>query len=134
MVGSADDEEAWLLVERAPRQTTPPKFWLASLPRCTTLAQLVHLVKERHRTERVLGDLKEELGLDHFEGRTYRGWHHHVTVALACYAFVVSERVRRSCPPRRREAPFLPALDQTSNDFFPRHPTTLARQGGRSEE
>jgi hypothetical protein len=52
----------------------------------------------RYRTERVYEDLKGELGLDHFEGRTFRGWHHHVTVALACFAFIVAERVRRFSP------------------------------------
>ena len=59
---------------------------------------LVHLLKERWRTERVYQDLKGELGLDHFEGRRYPGWHHHVSVALACFAFVAAERARRFPP------------------------------------
>ncbi len=54
---------------------------------------------QRWRTERVYEDLKGELGLDHFEGRRFRGWHHHVSVALCCYAFVVAARVQR-LPPR----------------------------------
>ena len=60
--------------------------------------QLVHLIKERWRTERVYQDMKGELGLDHFEGRRFRGWHHHVSVAIACYAFLVAERARRFPP------------------------------------
>ena len=55
------------------------------------------------RTERVYEDLKGELGLDHFEGRRFRGWHHHVSVALASFAFVVAERVRAFPPSARRE-------------------------------
>jgi SRSO17 transposase len=103
MAGGADEEEVWLLMERPPGETSPCKFWLVTLPRCATSEQLVHLVKERHRTERVHEDLKDELGLDHFEGRTYRGWHHHVTVVLACSAFTVAERVRRSSLQRRQD-------------------------------
>ena len=60
--------------------------------------QLVQLIKERWRTERVYQDMKGELGLDHFEGRRFRGWHHHVSVAIACYAFLVAERARRFPP------------------------------------
>jgi SRSO17 transposase len=60
--------------------------------------QIVHLLKERWRTERMYEDLKGELGLDHFEGRSFPGWHHHVSVVLCCYAFVVAERVRAFPP------------------------------------
>ncbi len=55
--------------------------------------QIVRILKERWRTERMYEDLKGELGLDHFEGRSFPGWHHHVSVVLCCYAFVVAERV-----------------------------------------
>jgi SRSO17 transposase len=63
--------------------------------------RLVRVVKERYRTERMYEDFKGELGLDHFEGRRFRGWHHHVSVALCCYAFVVAERVRTFSPQTR---------------------------------
>lgn len=53
---------------------------------------------QRWRTERVYEDFKGELGLDHYEGRRYPGWNHHVSVALSCYAFIVAERVRRFPP------------------------------------
>jgi SRSO17 transposase len=108
VAGGADDEEVWLLMEMPPVETAPCKFWLVTLPKRATREQLVHLVKERCRTEQVYEDLKGELGLDHFEGRTYRGWHHHVTVALVCFAFMVAERVRRSSPPTAtgRRRPF----------------------------
>jgi SRSO17 transposase len=59
---------------------------------------------QRWRTERVYEDLKGELGLDHYEGRRFPGWHHHVSVALCCYAFIVAERVRRFPPSARGTA------------------------------
>ena len=59
-----------------------------------TKKQIVRAIKERWKTERVYQELKGELGFDHFEGRSFPGWHHHVSVVLCCYAFVVAERVR----------------------------------------
>jgi SRSO17 transposase len=67
-----------------------------------TKKQIVRTIKERWRTERVYEELKGELGLDHFEGRSYTGWNHHVSVVLCCYAFVVAERVRAFSPQTRR--------------------------------
>jgi SRSO17 transposase len=64
--------------------------------------QIIRLLKERYRTERVYEEMKGELGLDHFEGRSFPGWHHHVSVVLCCYAFVVAERVRHFPPKARR--------------------------------
>ena len=69
---------------------------------------MVRLVKERYRTENVYQELKGELGLDHFEGRRYRGWHHHVSVALCCHAFLVAERSRLFPPSARRTAAIRP--------------------------
>jgi SRSO17 transposase len=102
--GGVDDEELWLLMEMTPAQSAPCRFWLLTLPRHATKEQMVHLVEERRRTGRVHEDLKLRLGLDHFEGRTFRGWHHHVTVALACFAFLVAERARRNFFRPRTEA------------------------------
>jgi SRSO17 transposase len=76
----------------------PTRFHLAKLPRDVSKKHLIRLAKERWRTERVYEDLKGELGLDHFEGRRFPGWHHHVSVALSCYAFVIAERARRFPP------------------------------------
>ncbi len=70
----------------------------APLPRRMTKKQIIRIVKERWHTEQAYSELKGELGLDHFEGRSFPGWHHHVSVVLCCYAFVVSERVRRFPP------------------------------------
>ena len=65
-------------------------------------AALVDQVMDRWRTERVYQDLKGELGLDHYEGRTYVGWQHHVSVVLCCAALVTAERVRGVPPSARR--------------------------------
>jgi len=98
-------EDAWLVAEFRKRET---KYYLSTLPRSTTQSELVRLIKERYRTEQVYLELKDELGLDHYEGRRFPGWHHHVTVALCCYAFLVAERAR-GFPPSgtraRRTAP-----------------------------
>jgi SRSO17 transposase len=96
--GGADDEELWLLMEQPDGEVAPTKFWLATLPKTTSTKSLV---KERYRTERVYEDLKGELGLDHFEGRTFRGWHHHVTSVLCCFSFIVAETARRFSPRSR---------------------------------
>jgi SRSO17 transposase len=95
-------EEVWLLIEWPPNETAPTKFSFATLSRRTALAELVRVTNERWRTERVYEDLKGEVGLDHFEGRRYRGWHHHVSVALCCYAFVVAEQARSFPPSAQR--------------------------------
>lgn len=101
-VDLADREELWLLMEWPDGEKEPTKYFLATMPRSATRKQLVRTVKERYRTERLYEDLKGELGLDHFEGRSFAGWHHHVSVALCCYSFVVAERVRRFPPTARR--------------------------------
>lgn len=100
---AAEREAVWLLIEWPEGEKTPTKFTFATLSLATTKKQLVRIVKERYRTERVYQDFKGELGLDHFEGRRFRGWHHHVSVALCCYAFVVAERVRAFSPQSRRQ-------------------------------
>ena len=64
--------------------------------------QIVGIFKERWRTERMYEDIKGELGLDHYEGRRFPGWHHHISVVLSCFAFIVAERVRRFPPSYRR--------------------------------
>jgi SRSO17 transposase len=87
----SDREDVWLIVEWEDSESEPTKFHFATLPRNVTKMQLIRTLKLRWRTERVYEDLKGELGLDHFEGRSFRGWHHHISAVLACNAFVVAE-------------------------------------------
>lgn len=102
-IEGVEPKAVWLLMEWMPGEPTPQKFFLATLPQNISMKKLVRRIKERYRTERAYEDLKGELGLDHFEGRSFRGWHHHVSVALCCFAFVVAERVRRFSPQSRQQ-------------------------------
>jgi SRSO17 transposase len=93
---------AWLLCEWPAGEEEPIKYWLASLPAETSLPELVRLAKLRWRIEHDYRELKDALGLDHFEGRSYRGWNHHVTLVSVAHAFLTLERRRR--PPARAAA------------------------------
>jgi SRSO17 transposase len=84
--------EEWLLVEWPQGESAPTKYWLSTLPADTTLATLVATAKLRWRIERDYQELKQELGLDHYEGRGWRGFHHHMALCVAAYGFLVSER------------------------------------------
>lgn len=94
-------EPEWLLVEWPEGAPAPTKFVLSTMPLQTSLKQMVRTFKSRWRIERSYEDLKGELGLDHYEGRSFIGWHHHISVVLACYAFLVAEHAR-SFPPSAR--------------------------------
>jgi SRSO17 transposase len=78
----------WLLAEWPPEAAEPTDYWLATLPADTDLAELVRLAKIRWRIEHDYRELKTALGLDHFEGRTWRGWHRHVTLVTAAQLFL----------------------------------------------
>jgi SRSO17 transposase len=99
---AGDAEPLWLIIEWRDGESEPANYFFSSLSERFTKKQLIRIAMQRWRTERVYEDLKGELGLDHFEGRRYSGWHHHVSVALCCYAFIVAERVRRFSPSSRR--------------------------------
>jgi SRSO17 transposase len=91
-----------LLIEWRDGEVEPAHFYLLTLPARATRKEMVRVVKERYRTERAYEDLKGEFGLDHFEGRRFGGWHHHVSVALACCAFVTAEKVSAFPPSAER--------------------------------
>jgi SRSO17 transposase len=90
--------EEWLLIEWPAGEEAPTKFWLSTLPAKLALADLVRLAKLRWRIERDYQELKDEIGLDHFEGRSWRGFHHHGALCIAAYAFLAAERARLSPP------------------------------------
>jgi SRSO17 transposase len=93
----AADEELpvrWLLAEWPPGRPEPTKYWLASLPETTPLVDLVGLARLRWRVEQDYRELKGALGLDHFEGRGWVGWHHHVTLVSVAHGFLTLERLR----------------------------------------
>jgi SRSO17 transposase len=90
-------DRVWLVCEWRDDEAHPSHFHLLTYRR-RPFEHLVQLLKERWHTERVYQDLKEEFGLDHFEGRRFRGWHHHVSCVLTCFAFLAAERARRFSP------------------------------------
>ena len=92
----------WLLAEWPPDKEAPTDFWLSNLPADTPIERLVGLAKLRWRIEQDYRELKDALGLDHFEGRSYPGWNHHVTLVSVAHGFLTTERLRR--PPLRAAA------------------------------
>jgi SRSO17 transposase len=91
-------ELEWLVIEWPRGETEPTKFWLSTMPGNTLADQLVRLAKIRWRIERDYQELKQEIGLDHFEGRGWRGFHHHGALCITAYAFLAAERARLSPP------------------------------------
>jgi SRSO17 transposase len=100
--------EEWLLIEWPKGEKEPTTYWLSTMPQDIGFARLVDLAKLRWRIERDYQDLKQELGLGHYEGRGGRGFHHHATLCIAAYGFLISER--ETIPPSgpRSATPFPP--------------------------
>ena len=88
--------EEWLLIEWPHSDSEPTKYWLSTMPPATSLRALVKMAKHRWIIERDYQELKQELGLGHFEGRNWRGFHHHATLCIAAYGFLIAERSRFS--------------------------------------
>lgn len=110
--------EEWLLIEWPKGETEPTKYWLSTLPQDITFERLVDLAKLRWRIERDYQELKQELGLGHFEGRSWRGFHHHATLCIAAYGFLISEK--ETIPPSApRAATWLAKLELPA-DYRPR--------------
>jgi SRSO17 transposase len=95
--------EEWLLIEWPKGEKEPTKYWLSNLPDDIWFRRLVDLAKLRWRIERDYQELKQELGLGHFEGRGWRGFHHHATLCIAAYGFLISER--ETIPPSGPRSP-----------------------------
>jgi len=94
--------ECWLLAEWPEGKEQPVKYWLSNLPADTPLVTLVQSAKLRWRVEHDYRELKQCLGLDHYEGRSYRGLHHHLTCVTVAHAFLTSCRLARGDPDATR--------------------------------
>jgi len=119
--------EQWLLIEWPPANGTndeahPTKYWLGNLAADTSLATLVATAKRRWIIERDYEELKQELGLGHYEGRGWRGFHHHATLCIAAYGFLIAERSRFS--PSARAGQLQLALPEVPPDWKPRGAST----------
>jgi len=86
--------QEWLLVEWPEADKEPVKYFLSTAPEYASLAQLVFVTKMRWRIERDYQDLKQDFGLSHFEGRGWRGFHHHATLSIAAYGFLMAQRLK----------------------------------------
>jgi SRSO17 transposase len=130
-VAHRDDQRAdprpqeWLLIEWPKGEAEPTKYWLSTLPNDIAFDRLVDLAKLRWRIERDYQELKQEVGLGQFEGRGWRGFHHHATLCIAAYGFLISER--ETIPPcGPRAARFIPAA-VLSDGYRPRGSAAAAR-------
>jgi SRSO17 transposase len=90
--------DCWLLVEWPEEAEAPTDYWLSNLPADTPVVELVRLAKIRWRIEHDYRELKHGLGLDHFEGRPWPGWHHHITLVTAAHAFLTEQRLAPKAP------------------------------------
>jgi SRSO17 transposase len=90
----SEREEEWLLIEWPKGETEPLKYWISSLPVNTPLKRLADTAKMRWRIERDYQELKQEFGLGHYEGRGWRGFHHHATLCIAAYGFLIDQRLK----------------------------------------
>jgi SRSO17 transposase len=116
--------EEWLLVEWPEGEPEPTKYWLATLPADISFAALVDIAKMRWRIERDYQELKQEVGLGHYEGRGWRGFHHHATLCIAAYGFLVSERA--AIPPSGPRAPARLSAPALPEGYRPRGSTLAA--------
>jgi len=108
----------WLLIEWPEGEAEPTKYWLSTLPENVSFQQLVDVTKLRWRIERDYQELKQEIGLGHYEGRGWRGFHHHATLCIAAYGFLIAERA--TIPPSgpRSTTPF--QAPRLPDDYRPR--------------
>jgi SRSO17 transposase len=89
---AAERAEETLLIEWPEGEPKPTKYWLSTLDENTSFRRLVDIAKMRWRIERDYQELKQEIGLGHYEGRGWPGFHHHGTMCIAAYGFLISER------------------------------------------
>jgi SRSO17 transposase len=117
--------EEWLLIEWPRGEKEPTKYWVSTLSSPVKLQALVKMAKHRWIIERDYEELKQELGLGHFEGRNWRGFHHHATLGIAAYGFLVAERNRFSPSARAGQLGFV--APRPVPDFRPRGSPSTSR-------
>ena len=121
-------EQEWLLVEWPRGEAEPTKYWLSTLPADTPLVQLVKVAKMRWRIEKDYQELKQEFGLSHYEGRNWRGFHHHATLCIAAYGFLLADRLKHGGSKKNSTQSKTPSLPQ---DYTPRGSPTRATSRAR---
>ncbi len=106
------------MIEWPKGESEPTKYWLSNLSQDMALANLIDLAKLRWRIERDYQELKQEIGLGHYEGRGWRGFHHHATLSIAAYGFLISER--SLIPPSGPRSATLLKAPRLPKDYRPR--------------
>jgi SRSO17 transposase len=109
-------DEQWLLIEWPLKETEPTKYWLSNLPADIRITELVNTAKMRWRIEQDYHELKSEFGLSHYEGRGWTGFHHHATMCIAAYGFLLAQRLQNASK-KNSSRPKAPALPE---DYRPR--------------
>jgi SRSO17 transposase len=116
--------QEWLLIEWPEGEAEPTKYWLSTLPADIGFPRLVEVTKLRWRIESDYHDLKQEIGLGHYEGRGWRGLHHHATLCIAAYGFLIAERA--TIPPSGPRATTLCQAPALPEGYRPRGSTLAA--------
>jgi SRSO17 transposase len=140
---SEQREEQWLLIDWPESEPEPVHYWLSTLPASTKLRTLARTAMTRWRIERDYQELKQEFGLSHYEGRGWRGFHHHATLCIAAYGFLLTQRLKAGGAKKnsaRSQASLLPEgytprgsrKNATPRPGFHRHPSLPARARHRS--
>lgn len=122
--------QEWLLIEWPVEQAEPVKYILSTLPESTPLNDLVGCAYQRWRIEREYQDLKQDFGLGHYEGRGWRGFHHHASLSIAAYAFLMSERLIADKPAGGKKNFIERQVPAVPQDYIPRgRPARTAARG-----
>ncbi len=111
-------QEEWLVIERPEDETEPTKYWFSTLDETIAFEELVGAIKLRWRIERDYLELKQEVGLGHYEGRGWRGFHHHATLCIAAYGFLILEKA--AFPPSRPRPRLFRARSAVPDNYRPR--------------
>ncbi len=112
----------WLVIEWPDDEAEPTKYWFSTLDETISFIDLVDAIKQRWRIERDYLELKQEIGLGHFEGRGWRGFHHHATLCIAAYGFLVMEKA--AFPPSETRRQLFRAQPAIPENYRPRGAAT----------
>ena len=115
---NGEPTEEWLLIEWPQGEDEPTKYWLSTVAQDISFRDLVDLAKLRWRIERDYQELKQEVGLGHYEGRGWRGFHHHATLCIAAYGFLISER--ETIPPSAQASATFLSKPAVPDSYRPR--------------
>jgi hypothetical protein len=127
--------QEWLLIEWPEGQAEPTKYFLTTAPEEATLAQMVFVTKMRWRIERDYQDLKQDFGLGHYEGRGWRGFHHHATLSIAAYGFLMAQRLKPGSDANSKKNFVLRQVPAVPKDYVPRgRPTRAASRSGLNHD